>query len=128
MASSRFDLTGRVALVSGAASGLGQATALALAEHGAALVLADINEQGMLETAKAISAHGRRALPIVCNVSEPSQIRSLFAQLDEQFGRIDFLANVAGEGLLGKPEEISLADVETTWQNLVLGRFAMCQE
>src|SRR4051812_47031819 len=104
MASSRFDLTGRVALVSGAASGLGRATAIALAEHGADLLLADINEAGMLKTAKAISAQGRRALAIVCDVSDPPQVRSLFEQIDVQFGRIDFLANIAGEGMLGKPE------------------------
>src|SRR4029079_1523767 len=105
MASSRFDLTGRVALVSGAASGLGRATALALAEHGADLVLADINEAGMLETAQGISVQGRRVLPVDCNVSEPHKIRALFEKLDKDFGRIDFLANIAGEGLLGKPEE-----------------------
>ena len=123
-----FNLTGRVALVSGAAQGLGRAMALALAEFGADLVLADLNEAGIAKTAETIKGLGRRALPVRCNVSEPDQIRPMFERIDREFGRIDFLANVAGEGILGKPEEISLADVEQCWRNLVLGRFCMCQE
>ncbi|MCC7422583.1 MAG: SDR family oxidoreductase [Planctomycetaceae bacterium] len=102
--------------------------ALALAEFGADLVLADLNEAGIAKTAETIKGLGRRALPVRCNVSEPDQIRPMFERIDREFGRIDFLANVAGEGILGKPEEISLADVEQCWRNLVLGRFCMCQE
>ncbi len=124
----RFDLTGRVALISGAASGLGRASALALAEHGADLVLADIDAIGMQKTADDIKGIGRRAVPVVCNVSEPSAIRDLFARLDREFGRIDFLGNIAGEGFLAKPEEIAMEQVQRVFQNLVFGRFCMCQE
>jgi NAD(P)-dependent dehydrogenase (short-subunit alcohol dehydrogenase family) len=123
-----FDLSGRVALVSGAASGLGRAMSLALAEAGADLVLADLNRDGTRSTAEEISKFGRRAVPITCDVSDPKQIRAMFAQLDREFGRIDFLGNVAGEGVLGRPEEISLDDIERTWRNLVHGRFCCCQE
>ncbi|MBM3833578.1 MAG: SDR family oxidoreductase [Verrucomicrobia bacterium] len=123
-----FDLSGRVALVSGAASGLGRAMSIALAEAGADLVLADVNETGMNLTAQQINQLGRRALPVTCNVSDPKQIRALFSQVDREFGRIDFVGNVAGEGILGRPEEISLDDVEQTWRNLVYGRFCSCQE
>lgn len=127
-ASGMFDLTGRVALVSGAASGMGRAMSLALAEHGADLMLADLNAAGLESTASEIQKFGRRAVPVVCNVSDPSAIRAMFARLDKEFGRIDFLGNVAGEAVLAKPEEISLEDVEATWRNLVFGRFCMCQE
>ena len=123
-----FDLTGRVALVSGAAQGLGRAMSLALAQYGADVMLADLNESGLQQTADSISKMGRRAISVRCDVSQPDEIRPMFEQLDREFGRIDFLANVAGEGILGKPEEISLADVEQCWRNLVLGRFCMCQE
>ena len=123
-----FDLSNRVALVSGAASGMGRAMALALAEHGADLLLADLHAAGAGKTADEIRKLGRRALVVQCNVSEPEQIRAMFAQLDREFGRIDFLGNVAGEGVLGAPEDIALADVERTWRNLVFGRFCMCQE
>ena len=128
MPATRFDLTGRVALISGAASGLGRASALALAEHGADLVLADIDAIGMQKTADDIKGIGRRAVPVVCNVSEPSAIRDLFARLDREFGRIDFLGNIAGEGFLAKPEDITLDQVQRVFQNLVFGRFCMCQE
>lgn len=123
-----FDLTGRVAVVSGAASGMGRAMSLALAEHGADLLLADLNAAGVELTAAEIRKLGRRAVPVVCNVSQPDSIRGLFARLDAEFGRIDFLGNVAGEAVLAKPEDISLEDVEATWRNLVFGRFCMCQE
>ena len=128
MPNNLFDLTGRVALVSGAAQGMGRAMSLALAQYGADLMLADLNESGLQQTADSIAKLGRRAIPVRSDVSTPDEIRPMFEQLDREFSRIDFLANVAGEGILGKPEEISLADVEQCWRNLVLGRFCMCQE
>jgi NAD(P)-dependent dehydrogenase (short-subunit alcohol dehydrogenase family) len=126
--SNLFDLTGRVALVSGAAQGMGQAMALALAEAGADLMLAEINPAGVRKTAEQVTGFGRRAVQVTCDVSDPEQIQAMFAQLDQTFGRIDFLGNVAGEGVRGRPEEISLDDVEKAWRNLVFGRFCCCQE
>jgi NAD(P)-dependent dehydrogenase (short-subunit alcohol dehydrogenase family) len=128
MTSNLFDLGGRVAVVSGAARGLGRAMATALAEAGADLMLVDLNESGVRQTSAEITRLGRRAIPIAADVSEPVQIRRFFEQLDQEFGRIDFLGNVAGDGVLGRPEEISLDDVERTWRNLVYGRFCCCQE
>ncbi|MSQ97119.1 MAG: SDR family oxidoreductase [Gemmataceae bacterium] len=128
MPESLFDLTGKVALVSGAASGLGRSMALALANHGADLVLADRNNPGVADTAAQIGQLGRRALPITCDVSEPESIRALYVKLDQTFGRIDFLGNVAGDGILGKPEEIAVEMLKQVLQNLVVGRFCMCQE
>ena len=123
-----FDLTGRVALISGAARGLGRAMSLALAESGADVMLADRDRDGVQKTAAEIVGMGRRATPVTCDVSDPEQIRAMFARLDREFGRIDFLGNVAGDGFAGRPEEISLEDVERTWRNLVYGRFCCCQE
>ncbi len=128
MIPSLFDLTGKVALVTGAAQGMGRAMALALAEAGADILLVDRNEAGAHETAATIGKLGRRAVVAPCDVSDPVQIRELFLRLDTGFGRIDFLGNVAGEGILGAPEDISLEEVERCWRNLVLGRFCMCQE
>src|ERR1051326_6166529 len=128
MPTSLFDLTNRIAIVTGAAQGLGRAMAAALAEAGADLVLVDRNAEGIKRTAETIAGMKRRAVPMVCDVSLPDQIRGLFAEVDRQFGRIDFLANVAGEAVLGVPEEISLDDIERSWRNLVYGRFCACQE
>ena len=123
-----FDLTGKVVLVTGAAQGMGRAMVLALAEAGADTLLVDRNEAGAREAAAAIERLGRRAIVARCDVADVAQIRELFRRLDAEFGRIDFLGNVAGDGVLGAPEEISLDDVERCWRNLVLGRFSMCQE
>jgi NAD(P)-dependent dehydrogenase (short-subunit alcohol dehydrogenase family) len=123
-----FDLSGKVALVSGAAQGLGRATALALAEAGADLLLVDRNETGAGATGSSIEKLGCRAVIAKCDVADPVQIHQLFLRLDAEFGRIDFLGNIAGDGILGVPEAISLEDVERCWRNLVLGRFCMCQE
>ena len=124
-----FDLTGRVAVISGAASGMGRATALALAEHGADLLIADLNEHGLEQTTRDIEALGRRAVPFSGSVSDLGHIGALYGVLDREFdGRVDFLANIAGEGFLAAPEEISLDQVQMVFQNLVFGRFKMCQE
>ena len=128
MTHSMFDLSGRVALVSGAANGMGRAMSMALAESGADLMLADINWEGVQATAATITALGRRAVPVQCNIADVAQIRGMFERLDHEFGRIDFLGNVAGEGVLCAPEEITIEQVQQVIQNLVIGRFAACQE
>ena len=102
--------------------------ALALADHGADLMLADLNLAGLEQTADRIRQAGRRAVPVTCDVSDPSRIRPMFEQLDREFGRVDFLGNVAGEGILAPPEDISIDAVKQVLQNLVVGRFCMCQE
>ena len=70
-----FDLTGKVAVVTGAAQGLGRAMALALAEAGADLMLVDRNETGARETAAIIGKLGRSVVVAGCDVAEPAQIR-----------------------------------------------------
>ena len=120
-----FDLTGKVAVVSGAASGMGKASSLALAEAGADVVLADLNEEGAQVTAAEIDSLGRRASPVWCDISKPENIRAMFERVDDEFGRIDFAANIAGEAIRKKPEDISLDEIEWTWRNLVYGRFCM---
>lgn len=128
MANNLFDLSGRVALITGAAQGLGRAMARAVAGAGADVALADRNADGVQRTADEIKKTGRRALTFAGDVSEPEHIRTIFAGIDREFGRIDFLANVAGDGVLGKPEEIPLAAIEQNFRNLVFGRFCSCQE
>jgi NAD(P)-dependent dehydrogenase (short-subunit alcohol dehydrogenase family) len=128
MTSKLFDLTNKVAVVSGAAQGMGRAMSMALAEAGADLLLVDWNEAGVKRTAADIEAMGRRAVATVYDVSDPGQVREMFRELDSEFGRVDFLGNVAGDAILAPPEEIRLEDVEQVWRNLVFGRFCACQE
>lgn len=128
MSSPLFDLRDRVVVVTGAAQGLGRAMVLAQAEAGADAVLVDRNEAGARATAAEVTALGRRAVVVAADIADPEQIRELFRVVDREFGRIDFLGNVAGDGILGKPETMPLEDVERCWRNLVLGRFCACQE
>ena len=123
-----FDLTDRVALVTGAASGMGKAMAVGFAEAGADLMLADINEPGVQETAHEIESLGRRAIPVRCDVSDVEQVRGMFSRLDSEFGRIDVLSNVAGGTMLGKPEDLTLDQLQESMQSLVIARFCSCQE
>jgi len=123
-----FDLTGKVAVVSGAAQGMGQATAIAVAECGADVALVDRNVDGAEFTAEQIRSLGRKVLVAGTNVSDPDAIAELFRQVDADFGRVDFLGNIAGDGHLAKPEELLIEDLHRVLQSLVVGRFAMCQE
>lgn len=128
MESGLFDLQGRVAVVSGAAAGMGRATAQALAAHGATVVMLDRDEDGMRETGGRIAAAGGRAIPRVHDTSSVEAAAELCTWLDAEFGRIDFLANIAGEGAMAPPAEIGIDVVQRVLQNLVVGRFALCQQ
>lgn len=128
MPSTLFELSGKVAVVSGAARGLGRAMSLAVAEAGADLMLVDLNGDGACATAATIQQMGRRAVVANNDTSDPAQVREIFRRLDNEFGRIDFLGNVAGDSIIKAPEEITLEEVEQVWRNLVLGRFCACQE
>ena len=92
-------------------------------------MLADLNEHGLQQTARDIEALGRRAVTFAGSVSDLGHIAALYGVLDREFGgRVDFLANIAGEGFLAPPEEITLEQVQLVFQNLVFGRFKMCKE
>ena len=123
-----FDMTDRVALVTGAAAGMGKAMAVGFAEAGADLMLADVNEPGAQKTAHEIESLGRRAISVRCDVSDVDQVRGMFSLLDGEFGRIDVLGNVAGGTMLGKPEDLSLDRLQESLQSLVIARFCSCQE
>ena len=122
-----FDLTGRVSLVSGAATGMGKAMATAVAEAGSDVMIVDLDEAGLERTAEDIKKLGRKVVSVVCNVSDFSAIDNLWARLDKEFGRIDFLGNVAGNGASEKPEVMKVEMVQEVIQNLVISRFYMCQ-
>lgn len=123
-----FQLNGRVAVVTGAAQGMGQASALALSQAGADVVLVDRNLKGAEATAAQIHSWNGRALVCATDVSDPASIRDLFNQVDKTFGRVDFLGNIAGDGVLARPEDLTLEELQKVLQNLVIGRFIMCQE
>ncbi len=123
-----FDLTGRVALVSGAAQNMGRNSALALAEIGADLLVTDLNGPGVEDTAECIRRMGRRVLALTCDVSDEEQIKAMFRRLDEEYGRIDVLVNIPGAGYLGHPEDISIEHFRQVQLRNLVGKFICCQE
>ncbi|MBO2459895.1 glucose 1-dehydrogenase [Actinomadura violacea] len=91
-----YDFSGQVALVTGASSGMGLATARAFARSGAAVVLADINETALREAAGELESAGHRTLAVVCDVSDEDQVAALVDQAVAAFGRLDMAFNNAG--------------------------------
>jgi NAD(P)-dependent dehydrogenase (short-subunit alcohol dehydrogenase family) len=89
-------LEGKVSLVTGAASGIGRATALLFAEEGAMLVLADVDEEGGRETARLAGERGAQALFVRCDVAVSEEVEAVVETSVEQFGRLDCAFNNAG--------------------------------
>ena len=89
-------LDGKVALVTGAANGIGAATARRLAREGATLVLVDLAEGDLAQTAAAIADTGGEVLALAGNVSQAAEVASVVEQAKARFGRIDILINNAG--------------------------------
>ena len=110
----RFDLTGQVALVTGAARGLGRAISLALAHAGSdvALGLRDVNTGG--ELAREIQAMGRKALPLQMDVLHLAQITRAIDDTVAHFGRLDILINNAGGGPSALAEDVTEQDYDLT--------------
>ena len=114
---SMFDLSGKVAVVTGAASGLGVAFCEAMAEAGADVVAADVNEAGNADTVAMVRGLGRRALPVACDITSEASVADLFDRVDAEFGRVDILVNNAGvsDRELAPVHEIELAE----WNRVV---------
>src|SRR4051812_22180643 len=92
--SDRF--TGKVAFITGAASGIGRATAIAFAREGARLAILDRTADALKETETAVKNTGAEVLAIGCDVSSPEQVEAAVTQAVERFGRLDIAFNNAG--------------------------------
>ncbi|NQD92529.1 SDR family oxidoreductase [Pseudomonas sp. CrR25] len=90
-----FDLDGKIAFVSGASRGIGEAIAKLLAQQGAHVIVSSRKIEGCQAVADAIIAEGGKATAIACHIGEMEQISGVFAQIKEQFGRLDILVNNA---------------------------------
>lgn len=103
-----MSLQGKVAVVTGAAQGIGRAIAETLARHGADVVVADLDPGRSQETVEAVSKLGRRALNIKVNVADWNDVKSMTDQVLKDWGKIDILVNNAGvtrDGLLVRMKE-----------------------
>src|SRR5208337_503428 len=95
-AAMNISFEGKVALVTGAGSGMGLATAKAFAEEKAAVVLADVQEKAILAAAEELVAAGHKALAIPCDVSDDVQVEAMVTRTVAEFGRLDAAFNNAG--------------------------------
>jgi NAD(P)-dependent dehydrogenase (short-subunit alcohol dehydrogenase family) len=106
----------KIALVTGAGSGIGRQVAIALCEAGYAVVLAGRREEPLKETAALAAESGSRTLVVSTDVSEPSSVSALFHKTREEFGRLDLLFNNAGVNAPAIPmEDLSVEQ----WKNVV---------
>ncbi|MFN3314485.1 MAG: SDR family NAD(P)-dependent oxidoreductase, partial [Hyphomonas sp.] len=101
---------GKVAIVTGAASGIGRSAAIALAREGAAVMATDVDEAGVKETAAMIAKAGGKAAAMVQDVVDESLWDTVFADTKSLFGAPSILVNNAGIAIAGAIMEYSLAD------------------
>jgi len=120
---------GKVAIVTGAGTGIGRQTALALLREGYAVSLAGRRMERLQETVEQAGAAGARALAVPADVSDPASVRALFDKTREAFGRLDLLFNNAGTG--APPvhlEDLSLEQWKTVVDVNLTGVFLCTQE
>jgi NAD(P)-dependent dehydrogenase (short-subunit alcohol dehydrogenase family) len=112
-------VAGKIALVTGAANGLGRAIALRLAEEGATLVMVDIDAAGLAETERQLKAanagSNRPPLVVTADVTEEAPVKALFKQTLDAYGRLDILVNDVGGGSSGHIWEVTLEE----WDHII---------
>ncbi|MGW9043597.1 SDR family NAD(P)-dependent oxidoreductase [Streptomyces lydicus] len=123
-----YDLTGRTALVTGAARGIGRATAALLAAAGAAVHCADLDEAGAETTAEALTAAGGIAFAHPLDVTRRDQVAVVVETARRTSGRLDVMANIAGIMHSSSVLETEDADLERVWNTNFKGVLYGCQE
>jgi len=104
------DFENKVAVVTGAASGIGRALAIQLAERGAHLALVDVSETGLAAVARETASESRRVTTHVCDVADAGHMAALVEEVGARHGRVDLLVNNAGVSVTAPLEEHSLED------------------
>jgi len=123
-----FSLAGKVAVVTGAARGLGQAAAVGLATFGADVAAVDLSAEGCRATQDEITALGRVCRSFGCDVSDHDAVQATVARIVEAFGRLDVLVNIAGITARVPTDEIPPEQVRRLTEVNYYGTFWMCKE
>jgi NAD(P)-dependent dehydrogenase (short-subunit alcohol dehydrogenase family) len=119
-----FSLAGKVAVVTGGASGIGAAIATAYVAKGAEVAILDLSPTAATEHAERLGDH---CAAFACDVTGESSVADAVNGVQERFGRIDILVNSAGVAILAPAEELALADWNTTLAVNLTGAFLMCR-
>lgn len=120
------DMTGKVALVTGAGSGIGRASALEFASRGASVMVADYHLEGAEETVRLLTAAGGRGAAVRVDVSDEASVKAMVKATVEAFGRVDYLVNNAGISAAGPNvplHEVELSAFERVQDVNVVGTF-----
>lgn len=123
-----FDLTGRIAVVAGASSGLGADAALAYAESGADVVLLARRIEKLKRLQEQIAVLGRRVLAFSCDVTNEQQVKETFDAIFAQLGRVDILLNSAGIAIGGSVETLTEQEWDRVFDTNVKGIFLTCKQ
>lgn len=117
----------KVALITGAASGIGQATAIRLASEGASVFCVDLQETGLQQTAEQIRQIGARAETFQCDITSEEQVAICIHSCLESFGQLDHVTNMAGVLRFDRFHELALADFERIMKINVTGTYLVCR-
>lgn len=117
-------LHGKVAIITGASSGIGRAIAVTFANAGANVVLAARRTDKLKQVADEVASAGVRALPVTTDVTDEQQVSTLFAAAVDRFDHVDILVNNAGIAIGGPTDELALVDWQTVIDVNVTGAFA----
>jgi 2-deoxy-D-gluconate 3-dehydrogenase len=128
MPSSLFDLTGKVAIVTGGGRGIGKSIALGLAEHGADVVVCSRTKKDLDQVVKEIEKLGRKGLALVLDLCQPSQFDGLVDDVKRAFGHIDILVNNAGAVLFAPALEVDEKSWDLVMDTNAKGAFFLCQK
>ncbi len=123
-----FDLSGKIAVVTGAARGLGQAAAVGLADYGANVAALDLEAAACGGTCRAIEPAGRTCRAYGCDVADEHAVARTVARIAAEFGRIDILVNIAGITARVPTAEITPEQVRRLTEVNYYGTFWMCKE
>jgi NAD(P)-dependent dehydrogenase (short-subunit alcohol dehydrogenase family) len=122
-----FPLAGRTALVTGWASGIGRAIALAFADAGAEVAGFDLSPERGEQTAAEVTARGHRSLHVSCDVSDPAAVEAAFGLVDRHFDRLDILVNDAFAGSHSHPADINYDEWQRVLDVNITGYFLCAQ-
>ncbi|MEM2912244.1 MAG: glucose 1-dehydrogenase [Candidatus Bathyarchaeia archaeon] len=123
-----FDLSGKVAVVTGGSGGLGRPTALGLADFGANVVVVARDIEKLEKVKKEIEQLGRKAMAVSCDVTNPEAVKNMVKQVVDNFGRIDILVTYAGMNIPKPAEDYPFEDWKKIMDINVTGVFLTCQE